>query len=210
MTPLSPDVSMPARVFAAAIALAAGLGLAIQFGATFGRSGSMVETVSVMLRYFTVLANLLTAVLFTGIAAGARRFATPSLVGGITLAMLLVGIVYAVLLRGLLVLSGGDRIADLLLHTVTPLLVPAFWLVCAHKGRLTPRDPWLWALLPLAYFVYALARGAAEGTYPYPFMNVTELGWARTLINAGLLACGVVAAGFLLLWLDRRLAGREA
>jgi hypothetical protein len=85
---------------------------------------------------------------------------------------------------------------------VTPILVPLFWLVFAPKGRLTFRDPWIWAILPLVYFIYALVRGTLGGRYAYPFMDVAQLGWPQTLINGALIALGFVATGFALVWLD--------
>jgi hypothetical protein len=60
--------------------------------------------------------------------------------------------------------------------------------------------------LPLAYFPYALARGALDGRYPYPFIDVGTLGWARVLGNAAAIAAAFLIAGYALVWLDRRLS----
>jgi hypothetical protein len=204
MTSLTPA----ARLAAAAIALIAWAGLGVQLQASTELMGSIGAALWAMLRFFTVLANLLVALIFTGIAIGRPQATAPFLLGGVTLAILLVGIVYGLLLNGLLELSGGARLADTLLHKVIPVLVPFWWLAFAPKRGLRGRDPLLWALLPLFYFGYALARGAADGRYPYPFMNVAQLGWGQTLLNALLMAAGFLLAGFLLLLLDRKLAGK--
>jgi hypothetical protein len=197
-----------ARIAAALVALIAWTGLVIQLGASRELTGAAGSALWEMLRYFTIIANLLVAILFTAVALGSRRAASPFLLGGATLAILLVGIVYMLLLRGLLELSAGALVADILLHKVTPVVVPLWWLGFAPKGGLGARDPWLWALLPLAYFAYALARGAQDNRYPYPFMNVTQLGWGQTLLNALLMAAGFLIAGYGLLWLDRLFDGR--
>lgn len=202
MTSLSPA----ARLAAALVALIAWAGLGIQLQASTELMGSTGAALWAMLRFFTVLANVLVALIFTCIFFGQRRTGTPFLLGGVTLAILLVGIVYGLLLNGLLELSGGALLADTLLHKVTPVLVPLWWLAFAPKGGLRGRDPLLWALLPLAYFGYALLRGAADGRYPYPFMNVARLGWGQALLNAALMAAGFLLAGLLLVWLDRFLA----
>jgi hypothetical protein len=202
MTSLTPA----ARLAAALIALIAWAGLGIQLQASTELMGSTGAALWAMLRFFTVLANVLVALIFTGVAFGSRRAGTPFLLGGVTLAILLVGIVYGLLLNGLLELSGGALLADTLLHKVTPVLVPFWWLAFAPKGGLRNRDPLLWALLPLVYFGYALLRGGADGRYPYPFMNVAQLGWGQTLLNALLMAAGFLVAGLLLVWLDRFLA----
>src|SRR5215210_2133400 len=148
----NPSLGLAERVAASLIAVTAWLALAIQFHAVLGRVGSSLSVLWSMSAYFTVLTNLLVAVLFTGVALGVASLRSPRLAAGTTLAIVLVGIVYYLLLRGLLELSGGDVIADFLLHTVTPIIVPIYWLTFVRKGDLTFRDPLIWALYPLAYF----------------------------------------------------------
>lgn len=198
-------ISRNGRIAAILIALVVWAGLAVQFRASLAMAGSVPQTLWVMLRFFTIIANLLTAFAFTAIAIGRDRWLTPARLGGITLAMMLVGIVYALLLQGLLELSGGAALADLLLHKVTPILVPLFWLVFAPHRTLTSRDAIGWAALPLAYFVYALVRGRFEGVYAYPFLNVAKLGWPQVLATAVVMALCFLLAGQAMVWLDRRL-----
>lgn len=198
-------ISRNGRIAAILIALVTWVGLAVQFRASFANNGSLPDTIWIMLRYFTIIANLLAAAAFTAIATGRGRWVTPARLGGITLAMVLVGIVYALLLNGLLELSGGAALADLLLHKVTTILVPLYWLAFAPRGGLTRRDPLSWALLPLAYFIYALVRGRFEGVYAYPFLNVDKLGWAQTLTTGVVMALCFLLAGQAMVWLDRRL-----
>ena len=193
------------RIGAALIAAAAWLGLAVQFQSSLHKLGSVALAVWAMLRFFTILSNLLVAILFTGIAIDIRRYRSPFLIGGAAILMLLVGLVYALLLRGLIELSGGARFADILLHMVTPVLVPLYWLGFVPKGRLRWRDPWLWAVVPLLYLLYALLRGAVAGIYPYPFIDVARIGWAETLTNAVAIALAFVGAGFAFVVLDRLL-----
>jgi hypothetical protein len=63
---------------------------------------------------------------------------------------------------------------------------------------------------PLAYAAYSLIHGALTDFYPYPFLDVSELGYERVLINmAGLV--GVFAAlGLLLIAIGRGLSVVEA
>jgi hypothetical protein len=197
-----------ARVAAALIALITWAGLAAQFHATFALVGSLGSTLAVLLWYFTIITNLLVAVVFTGIAIGRDRFAHPSLLGATTLYILLVGITYGLLLHSLLELSGGSAVANVILHMVTPILVPIFWLIFIPKGKLSRRDPLLWAIYPLAYLFYALVRGEFTHRHPYPFMNVNELGWGRTVLNTLLIAVAFLAASWFFVWLDSLLARR--
>ena len=202
--------SPTARIAAGIIALIAWLGLAVQLAATFEQSGSLAASLWIVLRYFTILTNLLVALVMTALGLGKARLVSPALLGGVTLAIVLVGVVYSLLLRGLLELSGGARLADFLLHDVVPVLVPIFWLLFAPKRALRRYDPLLWALYPFLYVIYALARGAAENKYAYPFIDVAQIGWLQTATNSLLMALAFLAAGFALVWLDRRLGRQSA
>lgn len=51
-------------------------------------------------------------------------------------------------------------------------------------------------MYPGCYFVYALIRGHLLGTYPYPFIDVTALGYGAVLLNA----LGLLVAFVLLAW----------
>ena len=194
------------RISAALVALAAWAGLAIQFNATFSSTASVTDTLWILLRYFTVLTNLVVALTFTALALGRRI--SPFWLGGVTLAIVLVGIVYMLLLRGLLELSGGALLADTILHKVVPVLVPLYWLAFAPKGRLNWRDPLLWMLYPLAYFAYAMVRGMSEGRYAYHFIDVGTHGLSPVVLNAAAIAACFVVAGLALVALDS-LLGRN-
>jgi hypothetical protein len=180
------------RIAALAVAAVALTGLGVQYVATFrdAAHGNAMMTLWILLRFFTIWANIVVAVVMSGLALRQQWAQSPLLLGGATLSILLVGIVYGLLLRGLLELSGGALLADTLLHKVTPILLPLWWLIFAPKGKLDWIAPWIWALFPLAYLPYALLRGLMEGKYAYPFLNLTELGWAGVAINAALIALG--------------------
>lgn len=201
--------SRAGRIGAAIVALVAATGLIVQYDATFAQTGSAVETLWVMLHFFTVLTNMAVVPTLAAIAIGWR--VAPRWIGGVLLAILLVGVVYGLLLRGLLTLSGGALLADTLMHKVTPILVPLWWIAFARKGCLGWRDPWVWTIFPAAYLPYALLRGTMEDGYAYPFINVAELGIGQVLTNALLIAVGFLVAGYGLVWIDRRLSsGRNA
>ena len=185
---------------ALAVALICWVGLAIQFAATYGARHDAVATIWILLRFFTVITNLALALIMTRVALGGKVSAF--LLGGITIAIILVGVAYMTLLRGLLELSGGALLADTLLHKVSPIAMTLWWLLFAPRARLKYNVPLWWALYPLAYFAYAVARGLNGDKYPYPFMDVGKLGWTQTMINAGGIAMAFIIAGFLLVWLD--------
>ena len=198
------------RGLAGLIALIAWIGLGVQFGSSTIAQGSVVAAAWHLLLFFTILTNLGLAVTFTGIALGRPSFGAPTLLGGVTLSILLVGVVYSLLLAGTAVLTGGDRFANVIMHYAMPILTPLFWLIYVPKGGLRARDPLIWAVYPLTYLAYALIRGGIEGQYPYPFLDVGKFGWSVAASNAAGIATGFLIGGYLMVWLDRRLVRRAA
>jgi hypothetical protein len=194
-----------ARAAAALIALICWTGIALQFSASYEHSHDVFVTLWTLARFFTIIGNFALALFMTKLALGGR--VSPFVVGGLTLAIALVGMVYVLLLRGLHPLSGRALAADYLLHYASPIAMAAYWLAFTPHGRLRWTAPLWWVLFPLTYFIYAIARGEIDGRYPYPFMDVTKLGLARALLNGVAIAAAFIAAGFAVVWADRRLLG---
>lgn len=196
------------RLSAALIAACAWAGLALQFGLLMGRMGNIAEVTWRLLLFFTILSNLTVAIIFTLIALGSIRLRHPVLIAGLALTMALVGIVFELLLRKALHLSGWNQVTNALLHDIVPLLTVAAWFALAEKGRLRARDPWIIALFPIAYLVYALIRGTLEGLYPYPFLDLHKLGWQGVLPTVLGIAVAFLIFGHLMVMLDRWLGRR--
>jgi hypothetical protein len=107
------------------------------------------------------------------------------------------GLVHWFFLRPLLDLSGADLVADRLLHIVVPILVVIGWIAFGPRNRITTGDLGRFLIVPLAWFVYTLIRGAFVDWYPYPFVDVTEHGYPTVVLTA--LAIGAVLAVLALL-----------
>jgi hypothetical protein len=198
------NAGITGRTFAACIAIAAWTGLIVQLWQSYSSSGSVVLALWTIFGFFTITTNVVVAFVFTWIALG--RNVAEWIVAGTMLSIVLVGVVNALLLWGALELSGGSAVVDKLLHVVTPVLAPIFWIIFTPKGRLTWSHPLVWAIYPLAYLFYAIARGLATGRYAYPFLNIAALGWQRTALNAFYIAVGFMASGYAVVWIDRRFA----
>ena len=189
------------RLAAGAVALICWAGIGLQFWASYTfRHYDLALTLWTLARFFTIICNFALAVAMTLVASGKRL--SPIVLGGLTLSILLVGIVYRTLLAGLHPLSGLPLIANYLLHDVSPVATAAYWLLLVPRGRLKWSDPWWWGLFPLAYLIYALARGQLDHHYPYPFIDVGKLGWTQVAMNAAGIAFGFILAGFALVWID--------
>lgn len=169
--------------------------------------------------FFTVLSNILVASVFTQAAFGrespARRFwLSPAVGGGVLTSILFVAIAYSLLLRHLWQPQGWQWLADDLLHDVMPLLFALYWWRREEKGVLRIRHLAAWSLYPAGYFGYALLRGHLVGFYPYPFIDVAALGYARVLLNALAMLVAFIVLGLCVIGLDhwqgRRQAGASA
>ena len=194
------------RASAAVIAIAGTAGLVLQYFVSLKLVGSPVPTLWLLLGYFTILTNILVVLVFVAVAIAGIERCPAYVLAGTALSILLVGVIYYWLLHVLSEVSGVSRVANVLLHLVTPVAVPLYWIAVASKGKLRWPDPLLWAVYPLAYFGYALLRGEFTGKYPYPFIDVSQIGWQRTAINACLIAVAYLGAGFLVVVVDRRLS----
>ncbi|RWP44232.1 MAG: hypothetical protein EOR05_25985 [Mesorhizobium sp.] len=199
---------MICRLLALIICLSACAGIGLELSTLTRGGASMLGSLWVLIGYFTILTNGLVAAVFGAVALLGERFDHPRLVARGAAVMALVGVIFALLLQGLRTLAGATTEANFLLHQLNPVLVVLFWLLFTRKGTLSWRDPLLWALYPLVYLAYALARGAAEGKYAYPFIDVSANGWVGAMSNAVVIALGFVAAAEALVLIDRMLARR--
>lgn len=138
--------------------------------------------------FFTILTNLLAAaaLLVPLIAPRSRSgqfLARPSVRTAIAGYIIMVGTIYYLLLRDLSQRQGWPLVFESLLHYVTPPLYVLDWVVFVPKRTVGWRGG-LGALgFPLAYVAWTLAHGAATGWYPYPFVDVDDLGYAQVLGN---------------------------
>lgn len=182
------------RIIAGMIGLLGGVTLAAQLGIRLERGQTLGMALWSMAGFFTILTNLLMAATMLTIAATGRRLSF-GWMSMITLSMVMVGLVYHLLLAQHFSFTGRRWWIDQALHSILPALMLWFWLM--ETSRYSPRggQPLLWLLWPAGYAAYALARGALEGRYPYPFLNINALGIGQVMINMALLvACFAVAA----------------
>lgn len=159
--------------------------------------------------YFTFLSTLLVYLVFTTASlppGQVRFFAHPKVKSGIGVYSCLSALVYYLLLRQNWQPTGGWLVADLSFHVVLPTLYLVEWLWGTPKSGLQWRDAVRWLAFPLAFVVWALVWGALTGFYPYPFLNVSQLGYAAVCANSGLLAVGFLVLGLLVVALGRWLS----
>lgn len=206
------------RVLAAVAALVGWLALSLQIGLTIHRvvdsGGSVAAAVWLWVGYFTITTNVLAAAVLSASALGglgpvSRRLANANVQSMTAMSIIIVGLIYNSLLHGLWHPQGWHLVADVTLHDVMPLLFLLHWWVNVSKDKLRVRQIGYWQLYPIAYFVYALVRGAANGWYPYFFLDVPTLGYARVVLTGLVILIAFVAVAWVLMmlgdWQCRRL-----
>lgn len=153
------------------------------------RVASIGETVIRYFSFFTILTNLLVAVCCTSLlllpsSKLGRFFSRATTLTAITVYISVVAIIYNIILRFLWKPEGLQLIVDELLHTIIPIVFLVMWFIFTNKATLKWQNIFPWLLYPLIYIAYILMRGTLSGFYPYPFINVTELGYNKVLINS--------------------------
>ena len=185
---------MNPRIAAAMLAALAWTALLLQLflslRLSLANGSGIVHGLWTYLAYFTVLTNLLVAVVASRGALAADGGRDAPWRGAAVTAIVLVGLGYHVLLRNIWNPQGAQWLADVLLHYAVPLAALLWWLALPPRLRIDAAAPLRWLAWPAAYAVYALVRGASSGFYPYPFIDVANLGYPRVAMNA----CGLFAA----------------
>jgi hypothetical protein len=161
------------------------------------------------LAFFTVQSNIIVAVTTALLARRVDRpsavFRTARLIG--LVAITVTGVVYHVALASLVDLAGWDEFGNQLVHTAVPVLTVIGWLAFGPRGAISARISWLSLAFPVAWVTFTLIRGAAVGFYPYPFIDVTVIGYGKAALNCmwvSLLLLGLAGGAVVV---DRRLSG---
>ena len=195
------------QLLAGATALVAWASLAVQL-AIMLNAMTLVPALWRFVGFFTILTNVLVAIMATEIASGRTdRLSRPAARMAVTAAILLVGVVYWFLLAPLWTPTGWQLAADIGLHTAVPVLAVTLWFAMAD-GSLGWRDVPKAAIWPALYAIYAIARGAIDGWYAYWFLNPKDQGAIELVVSILGLSALVMAAGALLVALDRRRKAR--
>ena len=197
-----------ARAWHAATAVLVGAALLLQISLVAANGQvSMPERLLRLVSYFTVEANLLVLVSCAQLALrpdrdglGWRVARLGGLVG-ISVTFLM----YLLVLRPAMHLTGWDAVADVGLHYVSPVLMVGGWVLFGPRRRVGPTTALVTLAWPVGWFVWILLFGAVGDFYPYPFVDVRNHGYGGVLLRA-LLATTLLGAVVAGAWtLDRRL-----
>lgn len=180
--------------------LSVALQLYLSINLALANGKTIFTGVIVCISFFTILTNILVCLVLTyssptskPISGLARFFSNPLVASGVAASIAMVGIVYHLLLRKIWNPQGFQLIADMSLHYVMPALFIIYWVLYVNKAGLRWLHSIVWCVYPIAYLCFSLVRGKITSSYPYPFIDVSAIGYQRALINsAGLLVCFIL------------------
>ena len=159
-----------------------------------GEYSSIAETLFVYFGYFTVWANILVALAFTAPLLNPDRklsnfFMRPGVRAALASYILMVSVVYHVMIVPYWNPQGFTWLTATGLNTVMPILYIIDWLFFAEKRPIFYKHLPYWLIFPAVYGATSIVRGLLTNVYPYPFLNVADLGIGNVLLNmSGLVA----------------------
>lgn len=163
------------------------------FLAIENRQTDVTEAVIRFFSYFTVLTNILVVLYFTSRISIFKKTQISKLsnkeaLTAITAFILVVGLIYQFILRSTWKPTGFQMIINELLHSVIPLFVLLYWIQFGEKNNLQFKNIKIWLWYPIGYLLYIIIRGHFSNFYPYPFVDVTTIGYQQVLINSVLIS----------------------
>lgn len=146
--------------------------------------------------FFTIQSNLIGVAAFAWLLASGDRPRSRGLELLRTAAAAYLTVTFLVVI---VLLSGVDVglqlvWVDIVLHKIFPVIVVLDWLVDPPRIRLRPRDAAIWLVYPLVWTALTLLRGAADGWYPYPFLDPANGGYSTVAVMVV-----AITVGFLVL-----------
>jgi hypothetical protein len=197
------------RATAAILALIAWAALAVQLylsiTAGLEKGLSLPHILVNFLSFFTVLGNLLVALILTQTALTRTTQPALNLQTATTVYIAVVGLGYSLLLRHIWDPQGLQKLADILLHDTVPLLYVLYWFAfCRRRQPLPWPSALTWLIWPTIYLLYSMVRGALTDWYPYHFLDPNAFGYPRVVVVIAVFIVAFVALNLTAIALTRR------
>lgn len=158
--------------------------------------------------FFTILTNTIVflcsaLLLFGGKCNMNSFFRKCTTITAITVYILIVGIVFNLLLRQIADLKGHHLIVSEIFHTVVPCLFFFYWLFFVSPQRISFKVILFWLIYPILYIIYTLLHGILTNFYPYPFIDVTQLGFKTAIVNGLFVLIAFVVLSIILIFVSK-------
>lgn len=159
--------------------------------ASVGVATRIIQTLS----YFTIQSNILVLIVAATLVANPRRDGRVWRVLRLDalLGITITGLVFDLVLIHYVHPSGWQLVATIGFHYIAPWATLLGWLLFGPRPRFD-RGTVGWAFVwPIAWIAYTFVRGGLVDWYPYPFLDVEEIGYPAALRNtAAVVAVAVV------------------
>ncbi|MEP6469349.1 MAG: Pr6Pr family membrane protein [Chloroflexota bacterium] len=162
--------------------------------------------------YFTIESNLIAVAALLWAAAATGAGPNPRLDffrGAATTYMTVTFVVFALLLADTDVDTAIVWV-DRVLHRVIPIVMMADWLIEPPAVRIDLTRAWWWLAFPLAWVVYTMIRGATVDTYPYPFLDPANGGYAVVLVYSVAILVGMLLFIYAIVAIGNAMAARRS
>lgn len=138
--------------------------------------------------YMTIWTNTMVTLIWFASVIRAKNpllnfLRSASLRTGAALFIAIVGFVYHWLLSLSTFRTPLDHYNDIIFHTAIPILYVFWWLFLDEKSILSYKSAAKWMIYPAVYAIFTVIKGLITLKYPYPFLDVTVLGWNPVLLN---------------------------
>jgi len=165
--------------------------------------------------YFKILTNLLIAICLSFVLLLPKSkigqfFSNVKTLTALAVYIIVVGLIYNTILRFIWNPQGLQRVVDELLHLIIPLSYLIFWLFFVRKGLLAWHHFWPWIIFPLAYVILVLSRGHFSGFYPYPFLDVKQLGATAVFQNSIGVTLVFLIVSLVFIFIDKQMAQKKS
>lgn len=203
-------------VIAAVIAVSLVIQIALIFtGGADANSGDTGASLSVpdrlrfLFSFFTIESNIVVMIVSVLLAVDPLRRGFWWEVARLNalLAITITGLVFAVILAPQLHLTGWALVATIGFHYIAPWATVLGWLLFGPRRRFGGATVAGAFILPIAWLVYIFTQGIFTRWYPYPFLDVTQIGLGSALVNAAMVV--VLAAVIALVYrlIDAKVPG---
>ncbi len=203
------------KTFAAVAAVIGWIALILQlYLIIVNRTASIPETLLRYFGFFTILTNILVATSLTmvylkGISENGHFLTRPKTLTATAVYITIVGLIYNLILRFQWAPQGLAKLVDELLHSVIPALFIFFWIKFVPTQSIQWKNILPWLIYPLAYLGYTLLRGSFAAWYPYPFINVTDLGYEKVVMNSAMVTVAFLVSAVLFAGIAKAMSKRS-
>lgn len=164
-----------------------------------------------VLLYFTNISNMLVAgvsfLLFRDLKRTSFIFQVNTLTSLVSITVS--SVVYWLMLAKEENLEGIDVYTNFVVHTSVPVMFIIGWILFMDH-KVTYMKTIKYALIfPVGWAVFALVRGVFINWYPYPFMDVRDIGYATALVNMGVVTLFFLGLFFVAHFLDSKLPSKK-